>query len=174
MTIEKPNPMQEIYIQKLCINCCVGESGNKLERAAKVLEQLTGQKPQYSKAKITVRSFGIRRNEKIAVHVTVRGDKAKEILDKALKVKEYELPKKCFSKLGNFGFGIQEHIDLGIKYQPDIGIFGMDFFVVLGRKGQRVAHRKRAAKPVGKKHRINEEDGANWFVKNYQGILLNK
>ena len=40
-----------------------------------------------------------------------------------------------FSANGNFGFGIQEHIDLGIKYDPSIGIFGLDFFVVLQRPG---------------------------------------
>lgn len=51
-----------------------------------VLEQLTGQQPVYSKARYTVRSFGIRRNEKIAVHCTVRGAKAEEILEKGLKV----------------------------------------------------------------------------------------
>lgn len=52
-----------------------------------MLEQLTGQQPVYSKARYTVRSFGIRRNEKIAVHCTVRGAKAEEILEKGLKVR---------------------------------------------------------------------------------------
>jgi large subunit ribosomal protein L11e len=80
------------------------------------------------KARYTVRTFGIRRNEKIAVHVTVRGPKAEEILERGLKVKEYELRKRNFSETGNFGFGISEHIDLGIKYDPAIGIYGMDFF----------------------------------------------
>jgi ribosomal protein L5 len=41
-----------------------------------------------------------------------------------LKVKEYELKKGNFSETGNFGFGIQEHIDLNIKYDPAIGIYG--------------------------------------------------
>ena len=80
-----------------------------------VLESLTGQTPVFSKARYTVRSFGIRRNEKIAVHCTVRGPKAEEILERGLKVKEYELRRENFSENGNFGFGIQEHIDLGIK-----------------------------------------------------------
>ncbi len=75
-----------------------------------------------------MRTFGIRRNEKIAVHVTVRGPKAEEILERGLKVKEYELKKRNFSETGNFGFGISEHIDLGIKYDPAIGIYGMDFY----------------------------------------------
>lgn len=50
-------------------------------------------------------------------------------------MKEYELKKNNFSETGNFGFGVQEHIDLGIKYDPAIGIYGMDFFVVMGRPG---------------------------------------
>ena len=77
-----------------------------MTRAAKVLESLTDQSPVFSKARLTVRSFGIRRNEKISVHCTVRGQKAEEILEKGLKVKKFELPKSCFSKEGNFGFGI--------------------------------------------------------------------
>lgn len=44
-----------------------------------MLEQLTGQTPVTSKARYTVRSFGIRRNEKIACHVTIRGPKAEEM-----------------------------------------------------------------------------------------------
>ena len=64
--------MRKIGVSKVIINCCVGESGDRLTRAAKVLEQLcSGAKPCYSTARYTVRTFGIRRNEKIAVHVTV-------------------------------------------------------------------------------------------------------
>merc|ERR1711890_216115 len=54
--------------------------------------------------------------------VTVRGPKAEEILERGLKVKEYQLRNRNFSATGNFGFGIDEHIDLGIKYDPSIGI----------------------------------------------------
>ena len=51
------------------------------------------------------------------------------------KVKEYELRRGNFSETGNFGFGVAEHIDLGIRYDPSIGIYGMNFYVVLGRAG---------------------------------------
>merc|ERR1712137_1313491 len=162
------NVMRDLRIRKLCLNICVGESGDRLVRAGRVLEQLTGQPPVFSKSRLTVRQFGIRRNEKIAVHCTVRGPKALEILDKGLKVKEYHLRAENFSETGNFGFGVDEHIDLGIKYDPTIGIYGLDFYVVLGRKGSRVSKRKRARAKIGKSHKVTREEAMNWYEDTYE------
>nr|CAD7573582.1 unnamed protein product [Timema californicum] len=98
-----------------------------------------------------------------------------------LQVREYELRKDNFSCTGNFGFGIQEHIDLGIKYDPSIGIYGLDFYVVLGRPGFNVAHRRRKTGVVGAPHRLGKEDAMKWFQQKvswtiwlgaYDGIIL--
>eukprot|EP01063_Lacrimia_lanifica_P019387 TRINITY_DN265_c0_g1_i1.p1 TRINITY_DN265_c0_g1~~TRINITY_DN265_c0_g1_i1.p1 ORF type:complete len:182 (+),score=100.45 TRINITY_DN265_c0_g1_i1:59-604(+) len=171
---KKVNPMRELKIAKMMINVCVGESGDRLVKAAKVVEQLTGQVPVMSRARITIRSFGIRRNEKIACSATIRGDKAEELLERGLKVKEYELFHQNFSKAGNFGFGINEHIDLGIKYDPSTGIFGMDFYVVLTRPGMRVVQRKMRAQKIAKNHRVTKREAMNWFQQKYDGVILDK
>merc|ERR1712232_1283364 len=132
-----------------------------------------GQQVCQSKARYTLRGFGIRRNEKIACHVTVRGEKAMEILERGLKVKEFELPSGCFSSTGNFGFGITEHIDLGLKYDPNTGIYGMDFFVIMGRKGFRVAKRKKCRRRIGLNHKVTKEETMKWFEKKFEGIITN-
>lgn len=163
--------MRKIRIAKLSINTCVRPKEGKIDKAAKVLEQLTGQKPFMSKAKQTIREWGVRRNEKISTSVTINGQKAYELLENALKVKEFELPVRCFSNNGCFGFGISEHIDLGIKYDPTCGIFGLNYFVVLERPGARVARRRRCKSRIGCKQRITAEESQNWFKDTFDGII---
>eukprot|EP00178_Gracilaria_changii_P002747 TRINITY_DN14024_c0_g3_i1.p1 TRINITY_DN14024_c0_g3~~TRINITY_DN14024_c0_g3_i1.p1 ORF type:complete len:193 (+),score=36.66 TRINITY_DN14024_c0_g3_i1:41-580(+) len=171
---KKSDKMREIRIEKLVVNICIGDAGDRLTRASRVLKELTDQEPCYSVARLTVRTFGIRRNERISTHVTVRGPRAEAILQRGLAVKEFELKQKNFSDTGNFGFGIDEHIDLGLKYDPSVGIYGMDFYIVLSRPGFRVARRKRGRARVGKTHKISKEEAINWFKTKFNGTVSNR
>ncbi len=87
-------------------------------------------------------------------------------------MKEFELAKKNFSSMGNFGFGIDEHIDLGIKYDPNTGIYGMDFYVVLERPGKRVSRRRHCKTPIGASSRLTGDDAIKWVVQKYDVTVL--
>jgi large subunit ribosomal protein L11e len=126
----------------------------------------------FDTARYTVRTFSIRRNEKIACHVTVRGDKAEKILNLGLRVKDYEIKKSNFDENGCFGFGIEEHIDLGVKYDPSIGIHGMHFYVLLSRPGRRVQTRRHKKSKQGKKHRVNKADAMKWVQSTFQTAVV--
>merc|ERR1712187_188353 len=157
------NVMRAVICDKLIINIPVGESGDRLTKAVRVLQQFSDQTPVENVARYTVRTFGIRRNEKIATHVTVRGKKAMDLIEKGLKITDYEISAKHFSDSGNFGFGVNEHIDLGLKYDPSTGIYGMDFYVVLRRAGGgRVSKRRAKQTKIGPNHKILRAESQKW------------
>ncbi|KAI7878654.1 hypothetical protein K492DRAFT_179624 [Lichtheimia hyalospora FSU 10163] len=60
------------------------------------------------------------------------------------------------------------------EYDPSIGIYGMDYFVVMGRPGYRIARRKHQKSTVGFNHRIKKEESVEWFKTRFDGIVLNK
>jgi len=166
------NPMLKPRIEKVTVNMSVGKSGEPLEKAAKVLEQLTGQKPCKRKAKKTIRDFGIRKGEPMACIVTLRKDRAREFLKKALHAVDSKISKQSFDGLGNFSFGIKEHIEIpGTKYVPELGIHGMDVSVTLSRSGHRVKRRHRAKSFVGVKHLLSPDE-ATLFVKEELGAEI--
>jgi large subunit ribosomal protein L5 len=166
------NPMLKPRLEKVTVNMAVGKSGEPLEKAVKVLEKLTGQKPCSSKAKKSVRDFGIRKGESIACLVTLRKAKTREFLKKAFEAVDNKISRGNFDQVGNFSFGIKEHIDIpGTKYVPELGIHGMDVCVTLARPGQRVKRRHRAKSKVGAKQILTPEE-AMVFVKEEFGVEI--
>jgi len=177
MALEAPkrqatNPMLRPRIEKVIVNMSVGKSGEPLEKAATVMEQLTGQKPCKRKARKSVRDFGIRKGEPIACMVTLRKEKAKQFIKRALQAVENKVSKESFDSWGNFSFGIKEHIDIpGTRYVPELGIHGMDVSVALSRLGQRVKYKHRSKSRVGVKHRLTPEEAIE-FVQAEFGIQV--
>ena len=159
------NPMLKPRIEKVTVNISVGKSGEPLEKAATVLKGLTDQQPCKRKAKKTIRDFGIRKGEPIACLVTLRKEKAKDFLKKAFRAVDNKLSKDSFDRYGDFSFGIKEHIEIhGTKYVPELGIYGMDVSVALGRPGYRVKRRHRAKSKIGSDHLLTAEE-AMLFIK---------
>jgi large subunit ribosomal protein L5 len=163
-TLKQENVMKNIRIGKVVINMGIGKSGEPIERAKKAMEEIAGQKPSERNAKDTVRDFGIHKGEPIGVMVTLRKEKAMEILKKLLAAKNNQVKGSSFDNFGNISFGIREHIDIpGIKYKPEIGIVGMDVAIALERPGYRVSRRSRIPAKIGKEHRISKDDAIAFF-----------
>ena len=154
----------------MVVNLCVGKSGERLETASEVLKDLTGQTPCKRRAKQTIRDFGIRKGEPIACIVTLRKKRAIDFLQKVIPAIENQLSRKSFDRHGNFSFGIKEHIEIpGTKYDPDVGIFGMDVSVSLRRSGYRIRNRRRGKAKIGSKHILTPEE-AMVFAKDDLGL----
>ena len=163
------NPMKAIKIGKVVVNIGVGQSGQPLSNAMQILEQVTGQKPNQRAAKRSIRPWGIRQGEPMACAVTLRGENADEFLQKAFTAVRHRLNPRSFDKDGNFAFGIREHIDIpGTRYDPQMGIIGMDVAVTLERPGYRVSRRKRANSKVGSSHRVTPEEAKEFVSKTYE------
>jgi large subunit ribosomal protein L5 len=163
------NPMRRIKLEKVNVNIGVGEGGERLRKAEKVIETITGQKPIQTISKGTNRDLGIRKGMPIGCKVTIRGNKAYEFLKKALWVRDHKLPEWSFDEEGTFSFGIAEHTDFeGLKYDPQIGIFGMDINVTLERNGYRIKKRKLRRKKIPLNHRINAQEAMEFIKKEFK------
>jgi large subunit ribosomal protein L5 len=160
--------MKRIKVHKVVINVGVGRSGEPIDKAKNALLELTSQQPAVRGAKKTVRDFGIHKGEPIGVVVTLRREPAIEFLKRVIAAKRNVLKSSSFDNYGNISVGIHEHIDIpGTKYNPDIGIFGMDVNIVLNRPGYRIAKKSRRSAKIGKTHRINREEAVEFFKQEY-------
>lgn len=156
---EVVNPMQRPQIEKVVVNISVGKSGEPLQKAMTVLERLVGQKPCQRAAKKAVRDWGITKGEPIACVATLRGERAIEFVRKGLDALGNRLPRSSFDVNGNFSFGIKEHIEIsGVRYDPSLGIFGMDVCVTMEKPGYRVKRRHIRRSQVGRRQRLTPEE----------------
>ena len=166
------HPMLKPRIEKVVVNLNVGKSGEPLEKANRVLKEITGQTPVKKKAKKTIRDFGIREGESIAVVVTLRKQKAVDFLKKVLPIVDNKVSKSSFDEFGNFAFGLKEHIEIpGVKYDPEIGIFGMDIAVAVNRPGQRVKVRRKQKQASAAKHKLTPEESIV-FIRQTLGVEI--
>lgn len=154
--------MRQIRLGKVTLNMGAGEPGPKLDKSKKIIETISGKKVVITKTRKR-NTFGGAKGRQIGVMVTLRGKDAEEILRRMLKAVDGRLRPSQFDSSGNFSFGIAEYIDIpGIKYDPDVGILGLDVAVTLERPGFRIKRRVIRPKSVGKRHRITREEAIEW------------
>lgn len=163
------NAMRNPRVDKVVVNIGVGEAGERLVKAQKVIEMVTGQTSVQTLSRTINRDLGIRKGMPLGCKVTLRGETAEAFLKKALNIREYRIPAYSFDKEGNMSFGISDYTDFeGMKYDPEIGIFGMDVNVVLRRAGNRITQRATARRRIPKNHRMVRDEAVQFMVENFK------
>ncbi|HYA58644.1 MAG TPA: 50S ribosomal protein L5 [Thermoplasmata archaeon] len=168
-----PNPYRQVRLIKVVVNAGVGESGEARTKAEKVLEMVTHQKPVATRSHSTNRDFGIRKGQEIGAKVTLRGATATDFLSRAFEARGRQLDVDSIDRTGNFSFGIADYTDFaGMKYDPAIGIHGMDVSVEVGRAGYRIRNRRVQSRPIPKALRSTREETREFLTSTFSVTIL--
>ncbi|AKJ11383.1 50S ribosomal protein L5 [Streptomyces sp. NPDC001093] len=134
------NVMQVPGLVKIVVNMGVGDAARDsklIEGAIRDLTTITGQKPAVTKARKSIAQFKLREGQPIGAHVTLRGDRMWEFLDRTLslalpRIRDFRgLSPKQFDGRGNYTFGLTEQVMFHEIDQDKIDrTRGMDITVV--------------------------------------------
>jgi len=173
MAQQTQNKMKEIRLEKVVLNMGVGRSGDAIEIGKKALDQISGKKSCGRNAKATQRDWGVRKGEPIGVAVTSRGNDATSLLKRLLDAKGNQIKSSSFDNFGNVSFGILEHIDIqGVKYDPKIGILGLDVAVSLTRPGFNIRFRSKHKAKIGKSHKITADEAREFLTREFGAKMV--
>jgi large subunit ribosomal protein L5 len=135
-----PNVMQAPGLTKIVVNMGVGDAARDsklIEGAVRDLEAITGQRPAVTKARKSIAQFKLRAGMPIGAHVTLRGDRMWEFLDRLLsialpRIRDFRgLSPRQFDGRGNYTFGLTEQSMFHEVDQDRIDrVRGMDITVV--------------------------------------------
>ena len=158
------NVMRAIRVEKLTLNIGAGKNPDVLKKGIKLLKNITGINPVQTFTQKRIPAWGLRPGLPIGCKITLRKKQAEELLKKLLDAKSKKLGKNFFDETGNISFGIHEYIDIpSVKYDPEIGIMGLQVCVTLERPGFRIKKRKLRKSSVLKRHRITKEDAMEFM-----------
>ena len=165
----KVNSYIEPIIEKITINIGVGEAGERLKKAETVLQNITGHKPIETLSQTTNKEWGIRKQMPIGVKVTLRGKDAHEFLKEALNTRENKMADYSFDDQGNLSFGIPDHtLFKSQKYDPNIGIFGMDISITMEKPGYRIKRRRIARRKIPHRYMVAKEETIKFFSETFK------
>jgi large subunit ribosomal protein L5 len=162
---EKKKALFSPKIEKVTINIGVGEAGERLKKAETVLQSITGHKPIETLSNTTNKDWAIRKQMPIGCKVTLRGKDAHNFLKDALNTRENKMADYSFDEQGNLSFGIPDHtLFKSQKYDPNIGIFGMDISITMEKPGYRIKRRRIARRKIPHRYRVQKEETVKFFT----------
>jgi large subunit ribosomal protein L5 len=156
------HPMREPYIEKCVVHMAVGGGGQPLANAEEILEDITGQQSVRTTATRASQDFETRPGTPVGAKVTLRDERAREFLAKALGL--VTLSRSQFDETGNVSFGVPEHTEFpDQEYDPNVGIYGLDVTVSLTRPGYRVSKRDEETRSLPETHRLDVDDATRFL-----------
>lgn len=161
--------MRSIYLDKVVINIGTGSSSeDAADNARALIKKLTNHEAGYAFSRKRDPELKLRKGQKIGAVVTLRKHDAFDFLKRALDANNNQLSDRAVSN-NSVNFGVKEYIYFtGVKYDPKIGILGMNVNAAFARKGKRVELRKRKRSDVAKRHReIKKEEIMGYLEKNF-------
>jgi large subunit ribosomal protein L5 len=162
------NNMREIRIEKLTLNLGAGKNPELLKKGLSLLKKITGMEPIKTFTKKRIPTWGLRPGLPIGCKITLRKENAKTMLKNLLESKDNMLSEKQFDDNGSVSFGIPEYITIpGIKYDPEIGIIGLEACVTLERPGFRIKRRRLGNHKVPSRHKITKQDAIQFMEKHF-------
>tara|TARA_Y100000310_G_scaffold342247_1_gene444607 strand:- start:21442 stop:21951 length:510 start_codon:yes stop_codon:yes gene_type:complete len=162
------NPMRQISVEKVTLNIGAGKDQTKLDKSVKLINNITGYKPVKTFARKRIQEWGLRLGLPIGCKLTLRKEKAIELLKRLFEAKDNTLQESNIDNEGNISFGIGEYIDIpGAKYDPDIGIMGLQVCITLKRSGFRIKTRALKRRVIPKNHRIKKEEAMDFMKNNF-------
>lgn len=162
------NVMRTIRMTKVTLNIGTGKDQALLEKAIKLLQQITGITPVKTITQERIAAWGLRPGLPIGCKLTLRGRSALDMIPRMLTAKEFKLNDENFDDNGNVSFGIKEYIDIrDAKYDPAIGIMGLQCSITLERPGFRIKRRKILNKSIPLNHRISKEEAMAFMKKEF-------
>ncbi len=163
------NPMDQVRLEKVTVNMSFAGRQERQNAAVTVLQSLVNQKPLVTRAKKTIRDFGIHKGEPMAAVVTLRGKAAEDFLNRALAAVNRRIKADSFDGRSTYNFGISEHITIpGTKYVPELGIFGLNVAITLCKPGRRVSLRRENPRPLPPKKYVSREEAEDFMRKKFE------
>jgi large subunit ribosomal protein L5 len=162
------NKMKDIRIEKVTLNVGAGKDQKILEKAVKLMTNLTGIPPVKTITNKRLQAWGLRPGLPIGCKLTLRGEAAEKLVPRLLHAKDGIIGDKCFDDYGNISFGLPEYMDIkDAKYDPEIGMMGLQTSITLTRPGYRVKSRKIRPSKVSVTHRVKKEEAIQYMKEKY-------
>ncbi len=164
--------MQSPKITKVILSA--GATDKDLDKAAKLLKIITGMKVQIvlTGPKTRIPAFDVKPDMPVGARVTLRGQKALDLLRRLLGAVDNKIKKRQVSQ-DTFSFGIKEYIEIpGVEYIREIGIIGFNVSVTFERAGLRVKRKKIKRGRIPSKQRVSKEEIIKYMEEKFKTSFI--